>query len=165
MTAPPMPFIPEELHGSPIVMAFLCYAGDVEAGERVLAPFRSLATPLADMVRPMSYPEMYPPEPEGPKVIAHAHTGFVDELTSSDYSEILERLEEPVGQMRAVQLRTLGGATARRPRGRDGVRAPFSRHHGERRDDVHASGRSGRRLEPGSTGWPGDSTATTRRGT
>jgi len=116
VTAPPMPFIPEELHGSPIVMAFLCYAGDVEAGEHVLAPFRSLATPLADMVRPMSYAEMYPPEPEGPKVIAHAHTGFVDEIASPDYSAILERLEEPVGQLRAVQLRTLGGAMASVPK-------------------------------------------------
>jgi FAD/FMN-containing dehydrogenase len=116
MTAPPMPFIPEEFHGSPIVMAFLCYAGDVEAGERVLAPFRSLATPLADMVRPMTYAEMYPPEPEGPKVIAHVHTGFVDEIASSDYSAILERLEEPVGQLRAVQLRTLGGAMASVPK-------------------------------------------------
>jgi FAD/FMN-containing dehydrogenase len=116
MIAPPMPFIPEEFHGSPIVMAFLCYAGDVEAGERGLAPFRSLATPLADMVRPMTYAEMYPPEPEGPKVIAHAHTGFVDEISSSDYSAILERLEEPVGQLRAVQLRTLGGAMASVPK-------------------------------------------------
>jgi FAD/FMN-containing dehydrogenase len=116
MTAPPMPFIPEEFHGSPIVMAFLCYAGDVEVGEHVLAPFRSLATPLADMVRPMSYAEMYPPEPEGPKVIAHAHTGFVDEIASPDYSAILERLEEPVGQLRAVQLRTLGGAMASVPK-------------------------------------------------
>jgi FAD/FMN-containing dehydrogenase len=112
LTAPPMPFIPEQLHGSPIVMAFLTYAGDLEAGERVVAPFRSLADPLADMVRPMTYPEMYPPEPEVPKVQATAHTGFVDEIRSSDYGTIVERLKEPVGQMRAVQLRTLGGAMA-----------------------------------------------------
>jgi FAD/FMN-containing dehydrogenase len=115
MTAPPMPFIPEKLHGSSIVMAFLAYAGDIEAGERGIAPFRSLAEPLADMVRPMTYPEMYPPEPEGPKVQAAAHTGFVDEMRSSDYGTIVERLDEPVGQMRAVQLRTLGGAMAAVP--------------------------------------------------
>jgi FAD/FMN-containing dehydrogenase len=110
-----MPFIPEEFHGSRIVMAFLCYAGDVEAGERTLAQFRSLAPPVADMVRPMTYPEMFPPEPEGPKVIAHSHTGFADAIPSSDYAEILERLDEPVGMMRAVQLRTLGGAMASVP--------------------------------------------------
>jgi FAD/FMN-containing dehydrogenase len=113
MTAPPMPFIPEEFHGSPILMAFMCYAGDVDAGERVVAPFRSLAAPLADMVRPMTYPEMYPAEPEGPKVMAYAHTGFVD--AAPDYAEILQRIEEPVGMMRAVQLRALGGAAAEVP--------------------------------------------------
>ena len=115
MTAPPMPFLPEELHGTPIVMAFLCYAGDVEAGERVVAPFRSLATPIADMVRPMSYPEMYPPDPEGPKVMACGHNGFVDDLRSADYADILERLEQPVANMRVVQLRKLGGAAAEIP--------------------------------------------------
>jgi FAD/FMN-containing dehydrogenase len=113
MTAPPMPFIPAEFHGSPIVMAFLCYAGDVEAGERVLAPFRALATPLADMVRPMTYPEMYPPEPEGPKMTAGAHTGFLDVVP--DYAAIIDRLHEPAGQLCAVQLRTLGGAMATVP--------------------------------------------------
>ncbi|HEX5017197.1 MAG TPA: FAD-binding oxidoreductase [Actinomycetes bacterium] len=115
MPAPPMPFIPAELHGSLILMAFLCYAGDTAAGEKALAPFRSLATPLADMIRPMTYPEMFPMEPEGPKVIAHSHTGFVDEIPSPLYSEILKRLEEPVGQMRVVQLRPLGGAMGRVP--------------------------------------------------
>jgi FAD/FMN-containing dehydrogenase len=68
------------------------------------------------MVRPMTYAEMYPPEPEGPKVIAQVHTGFVDEIAPSDYNTILERLEEPVGQLRAVQLRTLGGAMASVPK-------------------------------------------------
>ena len=112
MTAPPMPFLAEELHGSLIVMAFIVYAGDVDAGERAVAPFKALATPLVDMVRPISYPEMYPPAPEGPKVNACGHNGFVDELGGADYAEILQRLQEPVAQMRAVQLRVLGGASA-----------------------------------------------------
>jgi len=56
MAAPPMPFLPAEFHGKLIVMGMLVYAGEVEAGLRALAPFRSLATPLADMLRPMRYP-------------------------------------------------------------------------------------------------------------
>ena len=115
MTAPPIPLLPEEHHGSLIVMAFLVYAGDVEAGERAVAPFKALATPLADAVRPMAYPEMYPPDPEGPKVMAYGHNGFVDELGSADYVEILERLQQPSAPIRAVQLRTLGGAMAEVP--------------------------------------------------
>ena len=113
MTAPPMPFIPEEFHGSTIVMAFLVYAGDVEVGERAMAPFRALAAPLADMVGAKTYPEMYPPEPEPYKVLAASHTGFVDELESKDYLEAIERLQDPVGSARVVQLRVLGGAAAR----------------------------------------------------
>jgi len=41
MIAPPMPFIPAEHHGRPIVMALVVDAGEVEAGQRVLAPFRA----------------------------------------------------------------------------------------------------------------------------
>ncbi|MGZ6575676.1 MAG: FAD-binding oxidoreductase, partial [Solirubrobacteraceae bacterium] len=50
MLAPPLPFVAEELHGSPVVMARMLYAGDVEAGQRALAPFRALAEPVADLL-------------------------------------------------------------------------------------------------------------------
>ncbi|HET8952450.1 MAG TPA: FAD-binding oxidoreductase, partial [Solirubrobacteraceae bacterium] len=33
MPAPPLPFLPAEHHGRPVVMAFLAFAGDVAAGE------------------------------------------------------------------------------------------------------------------------------------
>src|SRR5204862_5157164 len=51
MTAPPMPFIPAEHHGKLVIMGMLTYAGDVDAGQKALAPFRALATPIADMLR------------------------------------------------------------------------------------------------------------------
>ena len=51
----------------------------------------------------------------GFKVQAASHTGFVDAIGSADYAGILERLDEPVGQIRAVQLRTLGGMMAEVP--------------------------------------------------
>ena len=37
----------------------MVYAGDVEEGQRAVAPFRALATPLADFLRPMPYAEMF----------------------------------------------------------------------------------------------------------
>ena len=115
MTAPPMPFLPEEVHGSAIVMAFLCYAGDVEAGERALAPFRALATPLADMVTTDDVSRDVSARAggtEGDGAVAHLASSMRSRLARG---EILERLEEPVGQMRAVQLRTLGGVMASIP--------------------------------------------------
>ena len=65
MKAPPLPFVPEEAHGKLVIMALMAYAGDTDAGQRALAPFRALAEPMADMLRPMPYPEVYPPEQEG----------------------------------------------------------------------------------------------------
>ena len=56
MPAPPMPFLAEEHHGKLAIFGIIAYAGDVDAGQRAVAPFRSLATPLADMIRPMPYP-------------------------------------------------------------------------------------------------------------
>jgi FAD/FMN-containing dehydrogenase len=66
MVAPPMPFLPPEAHGKLVVMAMLCYAGDAEAGQRALAPFRALAEPLADMLQPAPYAVMFPPRPRSP---------------------------------------------------------------------------------------------------
>ena len=59
MLAPPMPFIPAEAHGKPMLMGLLAYVGPVDQAQGVLAPFRALGKPYADMVRPIRYPEMY----------------------------------------------------------------------------------------------------------
>jgi len=115
MTAPPMPFLPEEVHGKPIILAMMVYAGDPAEGEKVVAPFRALATPYADMLRPMHYPEMYPPEEGEYHPIAAARTMFLDHVTRSNAELILERLQRSTGSMAATQLRVLGGAMARIP--------------------------------------------------
>jgi FAD/FMN-containing dehydrogenase len=115
MTAPPMPFLPKELYGKLIVMAMLVYAGAPEAGERVIAPFRALATPIADMVHPMRYPEVYPLEPEGYHPVAASRTMFVDSIDPSIAETILDHLQASTGSMAVAQLRVLGGAMARVP--------------------------------------------------
>ena len=54
--APPLPIIPERLHGVPVVTVVCCYAGaDLATGERLLAPVRRLATPLLDLVTVKPY--------------------------------------------------------------------------------------------------------------
>jgi FAD/FMN-containing dehydrogenase len=115
MVAPPMPFIPAEHHGKLLVIAMLVYAGDPDAGERALAPFRALATPYADMVRPMPYPEIYPPEEEGFHPTAVSHTMFMDSVDEPVAKTILEYLQASDAPIRVTQLRVLGGAMARVP--------------------------------------------------
>ncbi len=38
--APPLPFVPQELHGKPVVSVACCYAGPVEEGEAVVRPLK-----------------------------------------------------------------------------------------------------------------------------
>ncbi|MFI6449228.1 FAD-binding oxidoreductase [Kitasatospora sp. NPDC050543] len=54
-TAPPLPFLPESVHGTRIVVLAGMYAGGMEAGEAAVRPLRSLGTPLADVMGPMPY--------------------------------------------------------------------------------------------------------------
>jgi FAD/FMN-containing dehydrogenase len=96
-------------------MALMCFAGDAEAGAAALAPFRALAEPLADMVRPIPYPEIYPPEEEGYHPTATAINMFVDSIGTSGAETILEHVERSTAMMGVAQLRVLGGAIARVP--------------------------------------------------
>jgi FAD/FMN-containing dehydrogenase len=115
MPAPPMPFVPKEQHGRLVVMALMAYAGEIGAGERAIAPFRALATPIADMVRPMPYPEIYPPEDESYHPTAVALTMFMNAIDRRVAETIVDHLEASDAAMRVAQLRVLGGAMARVP--------------------------------------------------
>jgi FAD/FMN-containing dehydrogenase len=113
--APPMPFVPAEHHGKLVLMATLVYAGGSEAGGRAVAPFRSLATPIADMVRPMRYPEIYVPEQPGFHPLAVSRTMFIDAVDRRTAETIISHLQASTAQMAVTQLRVLGGAVARVP--------------------------------------------------
>jgi FAD/FMN-containing dehydrogenase len=115
MTAPPMPFLPAEVHGRLIIMAMLVYAGEVDEGERAIAPFRTLAEPIVDMVKPMRYPEIYPPEEEDYHPVASGRTMFLDAIDHSVAETIVEYLQASSAQMAVAQIRVLGGAMARVP--------------------------------------------------
>ncbi|HYS39821.1 MAG TPA: FAD-binding oxidoreductase [Pseudonocardiaceae bacterium] len=113
MPSPPMPFVPAELHGTPVVMAMLVYAGEGELAERAVAPFRALETPIADMIGPMPYPRVYPPEMPGYHPLAAARNLFIDGLDTEVAELILERINASNATLPAVQVRVLGGAMAR----------------------------------------------------
>jgi FAD/FMN-containing dehydrogenase len=115
MPCPPLPFVAEEHHGSLVIFAMLAYAGDVEAGQAALAPFRSLATPLADMTGPSSYPEMFPPDDPDYHPLAVSRTMFMDHIDRPVAETIMRFLEASDAAMRVAQLRVLGGAIARVP--------------------------------------------------
>jgi FAD/FMN-containing dehydrogenase len=114
MVAPPMPFLPQEVHGELIILAMMVYAGeDVDEGERVIAPFRALAEPVVDMLKPMPYPQIYPPEEGDYHPTAVGRTMFLDSVDLAEAETIVEYLSTSEAPMRVAQLRVLGGAMAR----------------------------------------------------
>ena len=115
MPAPPMPFLAEEHQGKVVVFAMLVYAGAAEDGARAVAPFRALATPLADLVKPMSYREVYPAEDPTYHPLAAGRTMFVDAVDRASAEAIVEELTARAPQFGVAQLRVLGGAMARVP--------------------------------------------------
>lgn len=115
MTAPPMPFIAEEHHGKPVVMLLLAHLGSIENGEQFVNRLRKLGPPIADMVRPMPYPEIYPPEMEDYHPVAASRTMFADAFDRNLALSILEHIEGSIAPMAVTQLRALGGAMARVP--------------------------------------------------
>ena len=115
MPAPPMPFVPQEQHGQLAIMALMCYAGEVEAGERAMVPFRALARPIVDMVRPMPYPEIYPPEEGDYHPVAAGRTMFLDTIDLGVAETIVEYIQASTAHMAVAQIRVLGGAMARVP--------------------------------------------------
>ena len=117
LLAPPLPFVPPELVGTPLLLALLVHAGPLDDGERSVAPLRALALPVADFVRAMPFSEMFPTEAQPVPPRAVMRTFFSDVLDEAVAGELLDRLCASTAQVAAAQIRVLGGAAARVPSG------------------------------------------------
>ncbi|CAE6759850.1 FAD-binding oxidoreductase [Paraburkholderia haematera] len=53
--APPLPFLPPEVHGKPVIVFAMCYSGPVENGPAVVEPVRGFGTPVGEQLGPMPY--------------------------------------------------------------------------------------------------------------
>ena len=53
--APPLPFVPQELHGKPVVSVICCWAGDVDAWQRFVRPLKEFGSPVLDLCVPKPF--------------------------------------------------------------------------------------------------------------
>ena len=125
MPCPPMPMVDEAWHGKLVIFGLMCFAGDAAAGEAAFRPFRELSKlagleqPIADLVRPMTYPEMFPDEMGGDgeeyHPLAVSKNLLIDRVDRPTAELIMDRLEKSDAAMRVAQIRVMGGAMARVP--------------------------------------------------
>ena len=113
--APPLPFVPAEHHGRLVVMALVAYAGDVQAGELAIGRLRALATPIADMVRPMPYHALFEGGEPGRGQAVAARTLFADRFDGRAAAAVVDAVGRSTAPRAGAQLRVLGGAMARVP--------------------------------------------------
>jgi FAD/FMN-containing dehydrogenase len=117
ITAPLAPFVPDHLQGRPVVAMVICYVGDIQAGQRLVAPLREAFPPAADLVEPMPYAVhqklMEAATPWGQQVFLKSAnlTALSDEVI-----DILVRYAtRPTSPMTLVPINAWGGAISRVP--------------------------------------------------
>jgi FAD/FMN-containing dehydrogenase len=116
MLAPPMPFLPADAHGAPVLMIFVAYAGDLAAAQPVLEPLRALGTPIADLIGAMPYADIYKnTEFLTAPHYAHIRSGYMHEMSLESAAAIVDHVVQKPAPAGLVHLRGLGGAMARVP--------------------------------------------------
>jgi len=114
-TAPPVPFLPESVHGTPIIGVGGCWSGDLDAGEAATAPFRSLGTVIADVFADNPYAgwqqALDPLYPRGiHNYFRSAFLPAADDRALHVLSESFATLPSPLAE---IHLQHLGGAVGR----------------------------------------------------
>jgi FAD binding domain/Berberine and berberine like len=56
--APTLPLLPPEVHGRPVAIVMVCYAGSPEKGEIIIRPLRAFGSPLVDAIEARPYTEL-----------------------------------------------------------------------------------------------------------
>jgi FAD/FMN-containing dehydrogenase len=113
--APPLPVVPEALHGQPIVALVATYAGSVEDGEEALAPLRALGTPAVNALAPKPYAahqKMFDAAlPHGRHYYWKSHK--LGPLTDDIIDVVVEHASAITSPMSTVPIFSFGGAVAR----------------------------------------------------
>jgi hypothetical protein len=112
VSAPPEPFVPPEMHFKPIAGVVLCWTGDHEEGERVVAPIREAVQPMMDMVGPMPYVALQSMLDGGgqPGTNAYMKAAFMNELSDTAIEKLVAHGAARPGPMCQLLLEPLGGA-------------------------------------------------------
>jgi FAD/FMN-containing dehydrogenase len=113
--APPLPAIPVELHGVPVVTVICCYAGPVEDGERVVRPMRRFGSPILDLCVPkpfVAHQAMFDPSfPAG--WWYYFRSCDLAELTDEVIDIVADRAMRMTSPLTAFPIFQLGGAIGR----------------------------------------------------
>lgn len=113
--APPLPIVPSELHGKPVVAIVVCYAGEIEDGKNEFEELRNFKSPALDTIAPKPYAThqaMFDAAlPHGRGYYWKSCT--LPPLTDEMIDVLIRQAEKITSRFSTMPLFTLGGAVAR----------------------------------------------------
>jgi len=121
--APPAPFLPRELHGTPIAAIAVCWSGDPSRGQEVVNSVRAFGKPAADTIaiKPFTAHQtmLDAGQPFGRRY--YWKSDFFAEMTQPLIDTMVEHAQRVTSAHSAVLFMHLGGAAARLDPNRNAV--------------------------------------------
>jgi FAD/FMN-containing dehydrogenase len=115
--APPLPFLPESVHGTKVVVFAFVYAGDPAQGEQLVAPLRAWGSPHGEHVGVIPFAGFQqafdPLLTPGSRNYWKSHN--FSELNDGLIGEILSATENLPSPQSEIFVAQVGGEAARRP--------------------------------------------------
>ena len=113
--APPLPFLPESVHGKGVVVLALAYAGDPKLGEPLIEPLRKFGTPVGEHVGVQPFVAWQ--QAFDPLLTPGARNYWKSHNFTSLPDKLLDAVIEYVGKLPSPECEiffgAIGGATSR----------------------------------------------------
>jgi len=113
--APPLPFVPQDLVGKPVVIVVACHCGSIEDGLKTVAPLKAFGSPVVDLCEPkpfLAHQRMFDPS------FRHGCWYYVRSCDVAGLNDqVIDVMSEYgrqiVSPLTSVALWQMGGAVAR----------------------------------------------------
>ena len=114
-TAPPLPFLPPEVHGKRVAALAWCWSGDPAEGPEALEPLTRLRTPLGEHTGVMPYAAWQQAFDTAAPAGDHYYwtTSLFDAFDDALIDALVSRAAQPADPLCEVHVHHLGGAVAR----------------------------------------------------
>jgi FAD/FMN-containing dehydrogenase len=114
MTAPPAPFLPETVHGKPIVAVIAVHAGEPERRRAQVQPLKDLGDPIVDLISVMPYTAMQSLLDALWTRRAHNYmrSAYVDELSDAAIAATIRQHQAVPSPHSEIHFHHFGGAVA-----------------------------------------------------
>jgi FAD/FMN-containing dehydrogenase len=115
LSAPPLPFVPAELHFAPVFAIAVVGLGDDAAHSKLIAPIKEALTPIVEMITPIPYVALQQMFNESAPwgMYAYEKAIYLAEFTDGVIDAIVEHQPKKASPLSFVPIFVLGGAYQR----------------------------------------------------